>query len=125
MRFKDLELTIHIPTCLEANIFEHVTQYRVSHGWKLIKIDAGSFRPFDFHILAEKSTAEVIYLSDVPLTLNALKASISAYTKKSHVGMSNAEILLEGRELRTFKQVLDYLISASPVTRGRVKTTFI
>jgi hypothetical protein len=106
-------------------MFDHVRDHRIKNNWELIKIDAGTFRPFDFYIQAEKSAAGILQLSDVPLTLNALNESIKAYVGKSYIGISEAEKLLEARELRTFKNVLDHLILENPMTRNRVKTEIV
>lgn len=121
MKVKDICLTVCLPKRLSANMFDHVKQLRISRNWRLIKIDAGSFRPFDFHVQAQKSRSGNLHLLDMPLTLNALSDSIRAYVGKSHIGFSEAEKLLEIRELRTFKRVLSLLIRENPLTRGRVK----
>lgn len=125
MKFTDVSFTILIPEGLSADMFDHAKAHRVKNNWELIKIDAGTFRPFDFYIEADKSAAGVLQLSDIPLTLNSLAESIKAYVGKSYIGVSEAEQLLELRELRTFKNVLDYLISNNPITRGRVKTEVV
>ena len=122
---KDLCLTVCLPKRLSANMFDHVKQLHISKNWRLIKIDAGSFRPFDFHVQAQTSSAGTLQLLDMPLTLNALNDSIRAYVGKSHMGFSEAEKLLEMRELRTFKRVLSFLINENPLTRGRVKIAVV
>jgi hypothetical protein len=54
-----------------------------------------------------------------------LTESIKAYVGKSYIGVSDAEQLLERRELDVFKKVLDYLIASNPITKDRVVTEFI
>lgn len=125
MEFRDLELTILIPDDLTSDMFDKVRSHRSSGDWKVIKIDAGSFRPFDFYIQAEKSNQGVLYLSDIPITLNALNDSIRSYIGKSYIGYSDAERLLEMREIRVFKRVLEYLINSNSVTRDRVKIELV
>lgn len=125
MKFSDLRFTVLIPTSLAANMFDHIKSHRQKNNWDLIKIDAGGFRPFDFHIHAKESRSGILQLSDLPITLNALGESIRAYIGKSYVGISTAEALLEQRELRIFKNVLDYLISENPITKNRVKTEIV
>jgi Prokaryotic STING domain/CAP12/Pycsar effector protein, TIR domain len=125
MSFTELKLTILIPDTLTADMFDQVKAHRRKHNWQLIKIDAGAFRPFDFYIQAEKSAKGTLHLSDIPLTLNALNESIRAYVGKSYIGFSDAERLLEQREIRTFKNVLDYLISANPLTKDRVNAELV
>jgi predicted nucleotide-binding protein len=125
MKFNDLSLSILIPDNLTSDMFDKIKAHRNSGSWKTIKIDAGSFRPFDFFIQAERSKSGVLLLSDIPITLNALNDSIKSYIGKSYVGYSDAESLMELREIRVFKRVLDYLISTNPLTKGRVVTEIV
>lgn len=125
MTFNDVRLTILIPDNLAANMFDQVKAQCTKNAWQLVKIDAGGFRPFDFYIQAAKSTSGILHLTDVPLTLNSLNESIKAYVGKSYIGVSDAEQLLERRELGVFKKVLDYLISSNPITKDRVVTEFV
>jgi hypothetical protein len=120
-KLKDVCLTICLPRRLSADMFDHVKELRASKRWRQIKIDAGSFRPFDFHVQAQKKGGGKLQLLDMPITLNALNDSIRAYVGKSHVGCSDAEMLLKQRELKTFKRVLGLLIQENPLTRARAK----
>jgi hypothetical protein len=122
MVFDDISLSILIPKDLSSDIFHKVKAARKEKKWELIKIDSGSYRPFDFYIQADKSKDGLLHLSDIPLTLNALSESIKAYVGKSYIGISEAERLLMLRETSVFKQVLDYLIKSNDITKGRVKT---
>jgi hypothetical protein len=123
--FKDLVFTILIPDNLSADMFHKVTATRIKKNWQMVKIEAGGSRPFDFFIEADKSSTGTLQLSDIPLTLNALNESVKAYVAKSYIGISDAERLLEARELRIFKSVLDYLISTNAITKDRVKTELV
>lgn len=123
--FQDIKLNILIPESLSANMFDHVKAQREKTNWKLVKIEAGSFRPFDFYIEAENSFNGTLLLSDIPLTLNALNDSIKAHVGKSYIGISEAEELIERREIAQFKNVLDFLISANPLTKDRVRTELV
>ena len=124
LSFTELEFSILIPNALSADMFDHVKNQRRQSNWKLIKIDAGAFRPFDFYVQSIGSDG-ILKLSDVPLTLNALGESIKAYVAKAYVGVSESERTLEIRELRTFKGVLDCLIQENPLTKTRVKTELV
>ncbi|MBK9477851.1 MAG: nucleotide-binding protein [Bacteroidia bacterium] len=125
INFSDLMFTILLPDNLSADMFDKVKAARTKSKWEMIKVDAGGFRPFDFFIEAENSSKGVLQLSDIPLTLNALNEAIKAYIGKSYIGILEEERLLEGREIRVFKKVLDYLISVNPITKGRVRTELI
>jgi Predicted nucleotide-binding protein containing TIR-like domain len=125
MNFNDVRLTILIPDNLAANMFDQVKAHCSKNDWQMVKIDAGGFRPFDFYVQVAKSNSDILHLSDVPLTLNALNESIKAYVGKSYIGVSDAEQLLERRELDVFKKVLDYLIASNPITKDRVITELV
>lgn len=123
--FNDIRFSILIPDDLTSDMFDRVKDAKTANHWELVKIDAGEFRPFDFYLRMDKSEDGVIYLSDFPITLNALNESIKSYIGKSYIGVSEAEELLETREIRNFKGVLDYLINSNPLTRDRVKTELV
>jgi hypothetical protein len=101
-------------------MFDQVKAHRQKSGWSLIKVAPEGFRPFDFYAQLNKSTPQRIFLSDIPITLNALNQAIGAYIGKSYIGVSEAEALLECRELRAFRKVLEELITSNPITKGRV-----
>jgi hypothetical protein len=125
IRFNDVLLTILIPDNLAANMFDQVRARCSKDNLQSVKIEAGGYRPFDFYVQAKKSTTGVLHLIDIPLTLNALNESIKAYVGKSYIGMSDAEQLLERREINGFTKVLDYLISSNPLTKDRVITQLV
>ena len=125
MKFEDLKLTILIPDDLGADMFDKVKAHRRTAKWTMVKIDAGAFRPFDFYVHLEKSRNGVLELSDIPITLNALNDSIRSYIGKSYIGFSEAEKLLELREIRVFKRVLEHLIKSNPITKNRVSLEIV
>jgi hypothetical protein len=125
IEFKDVTLCILIPDDLSADMFDKVRSAKHLNDWKSIKIDAGSFRPFDFHMQLDKSRKGILHLSDIPITLNALNDAIQAYIGRSHLGKNETELLLEKREIRTFKKVLDHLISENAITKNRVVTELV
>lgn len=123
--FKKVDFTILIPDNLSSDMFDKIGATRLAKNWQTVKVDAGAFRPFDFSIDMAKSKKGVLYLCDIPITLNSLREAILLYSQKTHIGKSEVEQLLEEREIRTFKQVLDYLIEQDPYTKGKVKTEIV
>lgn len=124
-KFQEIKFSILIPDDLRADMFEKVKEIRRSSNWILAKVDAGGFRPFDFYVQMDDAESTTIFLSDIPITLNALNDAVRSYVGKAYVGIGEAENLLEKRELCNFKQVLDYLISANPSTKNRVRTEVV
>jgi hypothetical protein len=125
LSFEDVSFTVFIPNDLRSDMFDKVRQAKSTSNWRQVKITAGIFRPFDFFIHNEDQQDRVLRLSDIPITLNALNDAIQAYLGKKHLGDSESELLLESRELRVFKGVLDYLIKSNPTTKSRVKTEIV
>ena len=125
MEFEDLELVIWLPNDLRADMFDQIKAQRQLKGWSLVKVAAGGFRPFDFYIQMDKCNGKAVYLSDIPITLNALNEAIHAYIGKSYIDVSEAERLLESRELRTFQGALQSLIEANPLTKNRAKIELV
>lgn len=123
--FTDVKFTILIPENLSADMFDTAKDSRVRNNWEQIKIDAGDVRPFDFYVHGNVAASGILELSDIPITLNSLREAIKAYVKKSYVGITDAEQLLETREIRQFQQVLDFLIQANPITKDRVITQLV
>ncbi|MFD0892456.1 nucleotide-binding protein [Luteolibacter ambystomatis] len=123
--FDDLQLTILIPDELPPDMYNKVRAHRTTGDWELIKIDAGSFRPFDFYVQISTITSGKLQLSDIPITLNALSESIRSYIGKNHIGVSDEEKLLAQREIRIFVGVLEHLISKNSITKGRVKIEIV
>jgi hypothetical protein len=64
-------------------------------------------------------------LKDVPTTLLSLHQTITEFLKLSIVGVSAKEKLVEAREIRRFKDVLDDLIGKSAFTKQHVHTEIV
>lgn len=123
--FKKLDFKILIPNSLSANMFKKVSAVRLSRGWHTVKLNAGGYRPFDFSVDMGKSKNGKLFLYDIPITLNSLDEAIALYSNKSHLGKNEVHKILEAREIRTFKRVLDYLVSEDPFTKNVVSTEII
>jgi len=122
VEFTNLIFTVIIPSDLSADMFEQVNAKRHFNKWVGVKVNAGGFRPFDFHVDIDLSSSGTLHLYDVPLTLNSLYQTIQMYLEKAHLGKDEFEERLESREIRMFKKVIDYLVSRNPITRNIVRT---
>lgn len=119
-KISSLRVTILIPNDLRDDMFKKVKSKRLKSGWQKLKVDPKDVRDYDFSIDLEKTSAGELHLLDIPLTLNALNKSIEMYSKVDHIGKTVKENILEQREIRNFKQTLEYLISKSSLARDIV-----
>lgn len=121
----DLKFTILIPNDLSDDMFKKVAAKRLRDGWQKMKVEPKYVRDYDFSIDVSKAGDGCMHLVDIPLTLNALNQAIELYSKKSHIGKTQKEQLLEQREIRNFKHTLEYLIKRSPFAKDIVNVEVV
>lgn len=122
---KDLKFTILIPSDLSDDMFKKVVNKRLKDGWLKLKLDPRYVRDYDFSIDVSKAMNGVLHLVDIPYTLNALNMAIELYSAKHYLGKTEKDVLLEYREIRNFKNTLEYLIDKSSITKGVVEIEII
>lgn len=120
-----IKFTVLIPNDLSDDMFNKVTAKRLRDGWLKLKVDPKHVRDYDFSIDVSKASEGELHLVDIPYTLNSLNMAIELYSKKSHLGKTTKEKLLEYREIRNFKRTLEYLINKSSLTRGIVNVEVV
>jgi len=124
-RINELLFTVLIPNNLDDDMFKKVRSKRLKGGWKKLKVTPKDVRDYDFSIDVSKVEQGILHLVDIPLTLNALNKSIELYAQKSHLGKDTKEDLLERREIKNFKEVLEYLVARSSLTKDIVKVELV
>lgn len=120
-----LKFSILIPDDLTSDMFKKVKAKRLKDGWQKLKVDPKDVRDYDFSIDITKTAHGELHLVDIPFTLNALHMSLELYSQKEHIGKDDKENLIEYREIRHFKKMLDYLIKTSALTEGIVDTEIV
>jgi hypothetical protein len=121
----ELNCTILVPNDLTDDMFKKVKAKRLKSEWQKLKVDPKDVRDYDFSIDVSKAIDGVLHLVDIPLTLNALNLAISLYCQKAHIGKNAKEELLESKEIRNFKRVLEYQINQSSLTKGIVSVEIV
>ena len=102
-----------------------VAAARNIRNWQQVSVEAPETRAYDFFADVKFSRSKVAILQDVPTTLLSLHQTITEFLKLSHVGSDEREKLVEAREIRRFRLVLDHLIKRGSATKGRVSTEIV
>jgi Prokaryotic STING domain len=119
------ELTILIPDDLAEDMKGKVAAARNIEKWNQIAVEAPETRSYEFFADVTIRPNNHAVLKDVPTTLLSLHQTIAEFLNLSKVGRSAKEKLVEAREIRRFKAVLDHLIKQSASTRQRVRTEIV
>ncbi len=114
------ELDVLIPDDLAADMKDKVAVARNIKKWNQISVEAPQTRAYEFFADVTIGPNGHAVLKDVPTTLLSLHQTITEFLKLSSVGTSAKEKLVEAREIRRFKDVLDNLIGKSAYTRQHV-----
>jgi hypothetical protein len=122
---QDFKLQILIPDDLADDMKAKVAAAKNIRKWEQISVEAPETRAYEFFADVEFRTGKTAILQDVPTTLLSLHQTITEFLKVSHVGSDQKEKLVEAREIRRFKLVLDHLIKNSSATKGKVRTEIV
>jgi len=120
----DFKLQILIPDDLADDMKAKVAAAKNIRKWEQISVKART-RAYEFFADVEFRAGKAALLQDVPTTLLSLQQTITEFLKVSHVGSDQKEKLVEAREIRRFKLVLDHLIEKSSATKGKVRTEIV
>ncbi|HEV2805737.1 MAG TPA: TIR domain-containing protein [Chthoniobacterales bacterium] len=121
----DFKLLILIPDDLADDMKAKVAAARNIRNWQQISVEAPETRSYDFFADVKVSASKTAFLQDVPTTLLSLHQTITEFLKLSQVGTDEREKLVEAREIRRFKLVLDHLIRRASATKGKVSTEIV
>jgi hypothetical protein len=122
---KEIKFTILLPDDLSDDMYDKVKAKRMRDGWGKLKVDPKDIRDYDFSIDVSKAGKGLLHLVDIPFTLNALNKAIELYTKTGHFGKDKNEKLLEQREIKNFKRVIEHFASKSALTKDIVNIEII
>jgi hypothetical protein len=119
------ELSILIPDDLDDDMKNKVAFSKGIKKWQQISVTAPETRAYDFFADVTFGANGHAILKDVPTTLLSLHQTIKEFLGGSKVGFNRKEKLVEEREIRRFKAVLDHLISKGSFTRHAVSTEIV
>ncbi|WAC39869.1 STING domain-containing protein [Pedobacter sp. SL55] len=106
--FKKFEFNIVIPNDLDGDVKKKAKIFCTKLGLKEAKIET-SGRGYPIWV-TYKEGDDVLKIYDMPPTINGIDKAIEMYMKKGHIGKTTEQKLLEERELRNFKNVIQLLI---------------
>lgn len=122
---KDFTVHIMIPDNLRSDMKQQITLAKKTNNWKQVCVEAPDIRSYNFFADVMIDENGKVILRDIPTTLLSLDQTIDEFLSFKHVGNSQRKQIVEAREIRKFKAVLDYLIQQKKHTRGRVITEIV
>lgn len=117
--FKKFEFNIVIPNDLDGDVKKKAKIFCTKMGLKEAKIET-SGRGYPIWV-NYKEGDEILRIYDMPPTINGIDKAIEMYMKKGHIGKTEEQKLLEERELRNFKNVIQLLIENDAYCKHLVK----
>lgn len=106
---------IILPKALDSDIKQRACAFYKQKKFELIDINTPS-RPYPLFVAVDTSNNKLV-LSDMPTTLSGIYKAIEMHLRIGHIGKSNEQQLLEDRELRNFRTVLEHLVNESAFTK--------
>lgn len=122
---RELKFTILLPDDLSDDMYKKVKAKRIRDGWEKLKVAPKDIRDYDFSVDVSKAGKGQLHLVDIPFTLNALNKAIELYSKSGHLGKDRKEKLLEQREIKNFKRVIEHFSIKSTLTKGIVNVELV
>jgi hypothetical protein len=117
---KPNKLIVVIPATLDSDIKEQARHFYQSKGLQEIQMQS-SGRTYPVYVSTGRDEAGACCIYDMPTTLLGIDKAIELYTEGGHVGKSADQELLEERELRNFRAVLQKLIDRDSYARKYVE----
>lgn len=114
------QVTVVLPLELSDNISEKASVFYSKHKLDITEIESSGKRPFKIQYAYDKAGADKVKIIDIPTTLNTIRHCCSLLLIDPKVGVSDAQKLIEKRELFNFKQTLEILISQNDYCKNCV-----
>jgi hypothetical protein len=121
----DFAIHIMIPDNLTSDMKKKITIEKNIQEWQRVRVEVPEIRSYDFFADVSFDNNGKAILRDVPTTLLSLHQTIVEFLRDKHLGNSERKKIVEAREIRRFKAVLDFLIQQDKSTRGRVITEIV
>lgn len=124
-QIESFSIHVLIPDDLRNDMKEKVEAAKMKQKWVMVEVPTSATRSFNFYVPESKLEDKHLYITDIPTTLNALFQALQEFVGSGKVGRSLKEQLVEQREIRHFKKVVDYLADANAFTKGNVFTEIV
>jgi len=122
---QSFSIQVLIPDDLRNDMKEKVEAVKARDKWKQVEVPISETRSFNFYVQESMLDFNNLVIMDIPTTLNALNQTVQEFVGSGKIGRSFKEELVEKREIRQFKKVVDYLASVSTFTKGKVITEIV
>ncbi len=116
-------IQVLIPDDLRNDMKGKVEAVKARDKWRQVEVPTSATRSFNFYV--QKLDLSHLVIMDIPTTLNALHQTIQEFAGSGKIGRSLKEELVEKREIRQFKKVVDYLANVDSFTKGKVFTEIV
>lgn len=125
VQIETFSIRVLIPDDLRNDMKEKVEAVKSRDKWKQVEVPTSATRSFNFYVQESMLDLRHLVIMDIPTTLNALNQTIQEFVSSGKVGRSLKERLVEQREIRHFRKVVDYLTSANAFSKGKITTEIV
>jgi len=124
-QIEGFSIRVLIPDDLRNDMKEKVEAVKAKSKWKQVEVPTSATRSFNFYVQESMLDLKHLVIMDIPTTLNALNQTIQEFVGSGKVGRSLKEKLVEQREIRHFKKVVDYLADINSFSKGKIATEIV
>lgn len=117
------KIKVIIPNELSDNIAEKAKVFYNKHGIEISEIQTNK-RPFKVQFAYDNSDPKNLIIVDMPTTINTIRHCCILLLKKSGVGTSGNQKLVEEKEISNFKSTLENLIEQNDYCKKAVTILF-
>jgi hypothetical protein len=107
--YSDFKFRIIMPKDLNSDIKVKADVYYKKNKLEHYPLPSNS-RSYPLFVTVDPNNTTTLLLNDMPTTLSGIDKAIEMYIRKGHIGRTQEEKLLEEREIRNFRRVLELLI---------------
>ncbi len=124
-KIETFSIQVLIPDDLRNDMKEKVEAVKARDKWTQVEVPTSATRSFNFYVQESMLDLQHLVIMDIPTTLNALNQTIQEFVGSGKVGRSLKEQLVEQREIRHFKKVVDYLADVNTFSKGKIVTEIV
>lgn len=124
-KIETFSIRVLIPDDLRNDMKDKVEAVKARDKWKQVEVPTSATRSFNFYVQESMLDLKHLVVMDIPTTLNALNQTIQEFVGSGKVGRNLKEKLVEQREIRHFRKVVDYLAEVNAFSKGRIVTEIV
>lgn len=124
-KIETFSIRVLIPDDLRNDMKDKVEAVKARDKWKQVEVPTSATRSFNFYVQESMLDLKHLVVMDIPTTLNALNQTIQEFVGSGKVGRNLKEKLVEQREIRHFRKVVDYLAEVNAFSKGKIVTEIV